>query len=551
MRTMLRSRYFRILRFFGGVILSIIWWNLILPRLGLRWLSARNQARRFKRIAVDFRSLAIRMGGVMIKVGQFLSARLDVLPREITDELTGLQDEVRPETFADIRGVVESEFNMALGEHYAFFEEHPMASASIGQVHRARLHDKDGVEQPGVVVKVQRPHIEEIVGVDLAALRVVSRWVDRYPPVRKRVSVPALMEEFSASLMEEIDYLQEGKNAEIFAENFKNDPRVNVPKVFWGHTTRRVLTLQDVQAIKISDGAALDAAGLDRKQVAARLFGTYLKQIFEDRFFHADPHPGNLFILPQPESGAGEWNLVFVDFGMVGRLPETLLSGLREALIALGTQDAGRLVRSYQQLRVLLPGADIEAIEKASAAAFSRFWGRTAPELAGMGRQEIAAFAEEFGEVLYEMPFQIPENFILLGRCVSILSGICSGLDPDFNIWNQIAPYAQKLVESDRGGPMEFVVRELTDTLRVVVGLPRRSESLLNRLEQGRLMVQTPDLKIQAGRLELALRRLTAALVFAAVFIGAVQLFLAGAVQLAGLAGGGALIVFLWMILMR
>ena len=538
---MLRSRYLRILWFFGGVLLQVLFWEIFLPAMGLRRLAVRNRARRLRNIAASFRAMAIQMGGVMIKVGQFLSARLDVLPPEITDELANLQDEVRPERIEDIRRVIEDEFGEALETRFEWFDPEPLAAASIGQVHNARLRAGEGVPCSGVVVKVQRPGIDQIVAVDLAALRVVGRWVQWYEPVRKRAHVPGLLEEFSHSLYEEIDYLLEGKHAETFAGNFAGDAGVCVPRVIWSHTTRRVLTLEDVRAIKITDYEAIEAAGLSRKEVAERLFATYLKQIFEDRFFHADPHPGNLFVSPPSQETEEPWKLIFVDFGMVGHLTETTLTGLREVLIAIGTQDAGRLVRAYQQLHILLPGADLELIEKASAEAFSRFWGRTAPELAGMAREEILEFAREFRDVLYEMPFQVPENFILLGRCVSILSGICSGLDPDFNIWEQITPYAQKLVESDRGSGLSFLAAEVTDTLRILVGLPRRGDSLLNRIEQGKLTVQTPELRESIRGVEKSIRRLSWVVLFAAFFLGGIQLYLNGEVNLALVSGGGAL----------
>ena len=548
---MLRSRYRRILWFFGRMLIGLIFWDIVLPKLGLRRLAARQRPQRYRRIATSFRAMAIQMGGVMIKVGQFLSARLDVLPHEITDELSGLQDEVRPEKVEDILKVIEREFGRPVGELYDGFDEVPLAAASIGQVHLARLKASDCADCPPVVVKVQRPGIEHIVNVDLEALRVVSRWVYQFPPLRRRVDMPRLMEEFSASLYEEIDYLLEGKHAETFAENFARDEGVLVPRVYWSHTTRRVLTLQDVRAIKITDGAAIEAAGISRKAVAERLFGTYFKQILEDRFFHADPHPGNLFVQPGPEDDPAGWKLVFIDFGMVGHLSNATLAGLREALIAIGTQDAARLIRSYQQLHVLLPGADVELIERASAEAFSRFWGRTVPELSGLGREEIVDFAREFGDLLYEMPFQVPENFILLGRCVSILSGICSGLDPDFNFWSQIVPYAQKLIDIERGGPLEFLVREMTDTLRVAAGLPRRGENLLTRIEQGKLAVQTPDIKSGIDHLDRTGRQISTAVVFAAFLVTGTQLYLSGEIIPAVVAGGAALISLVVLLLRR
>ena len=195
-----------------------------------------------------------------------------------------------------------------------------------------------------VVVKVLRPNIEQIIKTDLAALRTVGAWLHRYRPIRKRANVPALLSEFNRVLHEEIDYLSEGRNAEKFAINFKDYPGVLVPKVYWSHTTRRVLTLENVLAIKITDYEGISATGLDRKRVTSRLLDTYLKQIFEDGFFHADPHPGNLFVQPineqsELESKACGWQLTFVDFGMAGQVPNNLRLGLRELLIGVGTQD--------------------------------------------------------------------------------------------------------------------------------------------------------------------------------------------------------------------
>ncbi|HMN62734.1 MAG TPA: AarF/UbiB family protein, partial [Anaerolinea sp.] len=187
---MLRSRYRRILWFFGRMLIGLIFWDIVLPKLGLRRLAARQRPQRYRRIATSFRAMAIQMGGVMIKVGQFLSARLDVLPHEITDELSGLQDEVRPEKVEDILKVIEREFGRPVGELYDGFDEVPLAAASIGQVHLARLKASDCADCPPVVVKVQRPGIEHIVNVDLEALRVVSRWVYQYPPLRRRVGMP-------------------------------------------------------------------------------------------------------------------------------------------------------------------------------------------------------------------------------------------------------------------------------------------------------------------------------------------------------------------------
>jgi predicted unusual protein kinase regulating ubiquinone biosynthesis (AarF/ABC1/UbiB family) len=238
---MIKSPYRQILRFFWRVIFGFVWWDVILPKAGLRGVSRHTRAERMRKAAVAFRALAIRMGGVLIKVGQFLSARLDVLPREITGELSGLLDEVGAESLEDIRGVIEAEFGVPLRQRFDDFSPTPMASASIGQVHRARLcRSAEGVDPgPAVVVKVQRPHIHEIVDADLAAIRVAGGWLTSFAFVRKHVNVRGLIEEFSRTLYEVIDYLHEGMNAERFAENFKDRPEVRVPNVVWSHTSRR------------------------------------------------------------------------------------------------------------------------------------------------------------------------------------------------------------------------------------------------------------------------------------------------------------------------
>jgi predicted unusual protein kinase regulating ubiquinone biosynthesis (AarF/ABC1/UbiB family) len=525
---MYRARRRRITRFFLRMMISLIWWEVVLPRVGLGGLARVTRPERLRRAAAAFRALAVRMGGVLIKVGQFLSARLDVLPAQITRELAGLQDEVGAEHFSDIRGVIEAEFGVPLERKFTEFSPVPMASASIGQVHYARLCDTspEGEPCPRVVVKVQRPRIQEIVEADLAAIRSVGGWASRFAVVRKRANVPALIEEFSRTLREETDYVHEGRNAERFAAAFAGKPEVLVPSVVWTHTTRRVLTLQDVGAIKITDYPAIQAAGISRSAVATRLLDTYLKQVFEDGFFHADPHPGNLFVLPSPSGG--RWRLVFVDFGMTGTLAPDTFSALRDLLVSVGTRDAARLVEAFRKLGFLLPGADLALIEKASRAVFDRIWGKTTREMLAMGEEEMREMARQFGDLLYEMPFQIPEDLILLGRCVSILAGIATGLDPDFRVWDGLAPYARRLVEKETGGGLKLVLAEAGRILRSLVGLPQRVEGAARRLEEGRVEVHSPEIRQQTVRLETAVRKLGGAVVFSAVLLAGTALYLTG-----------------------
>ena len=569
----LRQRYRRIVFFFARVLISLIFWDLLLSNLGFRSRAQRNRHKRLERFAAQFRQLAIDMGGVLIKVGQFLSARVDVLPDEITDELAGLQDEVPPEEFSDILRVLETEFNSPLNELYLEFNETPVAAASLGQVHQAKLNfdepatnnntpQKDN-RPANVVVKIQRPDIENIIATDLAAIRTVGKWLDRYKPISKRANISALIQEFSLTLYEEVDYLAEGKNAEVFGSNFRHRPGVRVPAVVWSHTTRRVLTLEDVTAIKITDYESITTSGLDLAEVADRLFQTYLQQIFEDGFFHADPHPGNLFVSPQPippwgrstdyqdSHNTSDWQLAFVDFGMVGRVPPNLRDGMREMAIAVGTRDAARMVKSFQIMDVLLPSANLELIEQAEAKMFEQFWGKSMTELKEISHEEMRDAMLEFRELMYDMPFQIPQDMILLGRCVAILSGMCTGLNPQFNLWEGLEPFAQRLIREEAGPTLDIWLDELKNIGGTLLGYPRRIDNLLVKMEKGEMAVQTPQLEAPINRLQRAVTRLTGGLIFAAMLVGGIQVYLAGDAILGGALLFGSGIVLLWVLFYR
>ncbi len=556
---MIRDRYRRIVIFFARVILNFIFWDLLLARIGFRGWARRTRPARMQHIAVAYRKLAIDMGGVMIKVGQFLSARVDVLPIEITDELTDLQDEVPPADFEGIRRVAEAELAGPLEEIFASFEQTPLAAASLGQVHQAQLHvegnppiqDEHGNPVLDVVVKVQRPGIEEIISTDLAALRTVGNWLKRYRPISRRANVPALLDEFTRTLYEEVDYLAEGRNAETFATNFSDQPDIRVPKVDWTHTTQRVLTLENVWSIKITDYEAITAAGIDRSEVAVRLLDTYLQQIFEDGFFHADPHPGNLFVRPLPvstnETPSCSWQLTFVDFGMVGRVPTQIKDGLREMLIGVGTQDAHRVVQSYQTLGILLPGADLDALEKAESKIFERFWGKNMTELIRIDPAEVHDLMIEFRELIYTLPFQVPQDIIFLARTVSILSGMCTGLEPNFNLFDQLVPYAQKLISEEVRGGAEALLAEARNLVRALVSMPLKMETMLGKMGRGDIAVQTPEVSRQVKRLEGTMHQVSRSIVFAALFLGGIQLYLAHIHPLAEILLGISILGFLWV----
>ncbi|MFE6996126.1 ABC1 kinase family protein [Microbacterium sp. NPDC057659] len=520
-----RRRYRRILAFASRVLVQVWWYELVLPRIGFSGTADRTREKRMLRIARRFRDLAIDLGGLMIKVGQFLSSRLDVLPPEVTQELAGLQDEVPAVPFPDIRTLAEAELGTTLALAYERFDETPVAAASLGQVHRARLSPAAAADAgfADVVVKVQRPGIDGIIDTDLAALRKVGGWLRRIRIVRERVDAPALVEEFARTSLEEVDYLHEAANGERFAADFDGDPRVAAPAVAWERTTRRVLTLADVTAIKINDTDALRAAGIDPAEVARVFADVMFDQFFTHGFFHADPHPGNIFVTPLQGEGP-DWRLTFVDFGMMGEVPPGIRDGLRALVIAVAARDGKKLVAAAQDMGVLLPSAQNVELERALTTLFSRFGGMGFAELRDVDPQELQGFAVEFGEVMRTMPFQLPEGLLMLFRAVSLTSGMCSGLDPAFNVWDAVEPYAKRLLREESGNVATDFAKQTLENAAVLWRMPARIDSAITRLEQGSLTFDLSRLERRMARLEVLIRRAVGGVLFAGLLIGGILL---------------------------
>jgi predicted unusual protein kinase regulating ubiquinone biosynthesis (AarF/ABC1/UbiB family) len=466
---------------------------------------------------------------------------VDVLPVEITEELKSLQDEVPPADNQQVMGLLREQLG-DIARRFEYIETEPLAAASLGQVYRARLKPDRGQSGPGerVVIKVQRPQIERLVRTDLAALRVVARWLMRYKPIRKRANIPALLEEFSRTLWEELDYNAEADNAEHFARIHADNPHIYIPRVYRQHSTRCVVVLEDVEALKIADMEAIIAAGVDPKDVAELLLEAYFKQVFEAEFFHADPHPGNLFVRPLalPVTPVGEvgvtqtrmFQLVFVDFGMAIQVPKEVGENLRKVLFGVTQRDAYQLMEAAQALGFFLPGADLDRIGEAMEMVLNQIWGRNLLDLTQPDPREIEAIGREFRDVLFEFPFQIPQDIIYLGRALGMISGLVSQLDPHINPWRQVERYGQQLLRGrtlaqlrDRGlvGLLEF--------LRPYIETPARVQRLIEEAEKGRLRVQLKsdrEAVRQQERLEKRIGQLGWSIVSAAGILSATLVFL-------------------------
>lgn len=502
-----RRRYRRILWFFARIIGHLIVLDILLGRLP--FLGQRIQASRPLRLrgmARRFRALAVDMGGVLIKLGQFLSARVDILPADITEELSGLQDEVPAVPFSAIVTVLDQE----LGDWQSYFidlEQKPLAAASLGQAHRARLRleptsamTDDAPLLPtigNVVVKVQRPGIDEVVRTDLAALRVVAQWVMRYKPIRRRANVPALMEEFARTLWDELDYRAEAANAERFAQIFAGEVDIAVPKVYRAYSTGRVLTLENVEGIRIDDVAAMGTLGISPTAVAERLLDVYFTQVFQEGFFHADPHPGNIFVRPRPRpvdapaDTPTPFQITFIDFGMMGNIQAYMGENLRRILLAVTKRDTRTLTQIYQDMGFFLPGADLDRITEAQDAVLGRIWGRSLQDLARPSPQEIKELGSEFKDLLRSFPFQVPQDFIYLGRAVGMLSGLTSQLHPDVNLWTQMEKYAFEIVGTQQLNP--FDPKLLLAEVRSLLQVPGQLRQLIGLAAAGKLQINTVE----------------------------------------------------------
>jgi predicted unusual protein kinase regulating ubiquinone biosynthesis (AarF/ABC1/UbiB family) len=522
----LKARYRRILRFASLALAELWWFELFLPQIGLAKLGARGRIRRLKRLARKFHDLAADLGGLMVKVGQFLSARLDVLPESVTKELEGLQDEVAPEPFDKIISLIESELGMSASVAFGSINPEPIAAASLGQAYRAKLSDGLAADlgYEDVIVKVLRPGIEEIVEVDLKALRKIGGWLSRVKLVSRRTDAPALVEEFATTTLEEIDYLHEAQNLERFAANFAGDARVGTPDIIWERSARRVLTLSDVSAIKISDVDALIAAGLNPNAVAAELARVTFEQFFVTGFFHADPHPGNIFVKPMPAESEIDFTLTFIDFGMMGEINEDLRNNLQRFLFAVASRDARGWVAACERLGVLLPSADTVILERAISELFDRFGGVGVGDLVQTDPRELREFAIRFSEILRTLPFQLPNDFLFLIRALSLISGVASTLNREFNIWDAIDPFARSLLNGAGSGIAKNLGKEFLSFATTVGRLPGRVDDLISRFDAGQVIIRNPELETRIRVLDSSVRRGTSALLFTGLLIGGLMI---------------------------
>nr|MDJ0676097.1 AarF/ABC1/UbiB kinase family protein [Calothrix sp. MO_167.B42] len=457
-------------------------WSFVLTLMLKLWLNKKSwsysggvtedkRAARRKQQAVWIRNTLLDLGPTFIKVGQLFSTRADIFPSEYVEELAKLQDKVPAFSYEQVEAIVEKELNRKIPQLFHNFEPVPLAAASLGQVHKATLHTGEAV-----VVKVQRPGLKKLFEIDLQILKGIAYYFQRHPEWGRGRDWLGIYEECCRILWEEIDYLKEGRNADTFRRNFRNEDWVKVPRVYWRYASTKVLTLEYVPGIKISQYAALEAAGLDRQVLANLGAKAYLQQLLNNGFFHADPHPGNIAVSPE---GA----LIFYDFGMMGQIKSNIREGLMETLFGVAQKDAERVVNSLVNLGALAPTEDMGPVRRSVQYMLDNFMDKP------FEAQSVAAISDDLYEIAYNQPFRFPATFTFVMRAFSTLEGVGKGLDPEFNFMEVAKPYAMQLMsnmnDSQRSTFLNELSRQAVQVSNTALGLPRRLEDTLDRLERG------------------------------------------------------------------
>ncbi|WP_263970913.1 ABC1 kinase family protein [Leptolyngbya sp. NIES-2104] len=534
-----REKYSRNRRFFDI-------WSFVLKLMGSRWLynkswsykggiSDAKKAARRKSLAIWIRETLLDLGPTFIKIGQLFSTRADLFAIEFVEELTKLQDRVPAFSYEQVAHIIEQDLGKSIEELYRSFDPIPLAAASLGQVHRAQLHSGEEV-----VVKVQRPALKQLFEIDLQILKGITRYFQNHPEWGKGRDWIGIYEECCKILWEEIDYLNEGRNADTFRRNFRGFDWVHVPRVYWRYASPRVLTLEYMPGIKISHYEALEAAGLDRKLLAQLGARAYLHQLLDDGFFHADPHPGNIAVSPD---GA----LIFYDFGMMGQIKPITRDRLLDTFFGIAQKDGDRVVRSLIDLGALAPTDDIGPVRRSVQFMLDHFMDKPFED------QSVNAISDDLYEIAYDQPFRFPATFTFVMRAFSTLEGVGKGLDPEFNFMEVAKPFAMQLMtngNSPDGGLLNELSRQAAQVSSTAFGLPRRIEDTLDKLERGDLRVRVRSTetdrilrKMSGVNMGTNYTLLTCAFTVSATILLVNQLFwVAGIVAIAAVVSGVALI---------
>ena len=452
------------------------------------------------------RQVLEQLGPTYIKFGQILSVRQDLIPIKYANEFAKLQDSVTPFDFGDVSLLIHKELDETIEDLFLEFEREPIAAASIGQVHRAKLHD--GTD---VVVKVQRPGIKKVIETDIDIMYSLAEFAGEHIHDAKLYRPTEVVDEFSRSIHAELDYTQEARNADRFSTNFKGDPHIYIPKVYWDFCSERVLTLEYIEGTKSSDFEKIEELGFNRYEIATYGAKAFMKQIYEDGFFHADMHPGNVIIMD-------DGKIALIDFGMVGHISDDMRNLLIDGLIASSKGDIEVLIEILRDFDAISEDVYLPALKADLEYLLDKYYGRSLKQL------DASTMMVEMIGVLRKHQAKVPASFALLSKGMMTISGFGSLMVPDFNATILAEPYAKKLM-TKRMRPKSIVsgaFKDVWNFARMAHKFPSQVTHILDSAEKGYLNVKFEHHGLDriVSEFDAASNRLSFSLIIAALIVG-------------------------------
>lgn len=456
------------------------------------------------------------LGPTFVKLGQITSTRRDLVPEEIALELEKLQDDVQSLPFETIREIVERELGGTIEELFQSFNHEPLAAASIGQVHVAIL--PTGEE---VAVKVQRPAIKQAVETDLEILQEFARFLEERTEWAKTYQIKEMIQEFASSLRVELDYKIEGQNGERIAKQFQDDPNIHTPKIYWAFSTKKVLTMEMIHGIKVNDMHRLDEEGYDRKLIAQRIVDAMFFQVLEKGFFHGDPHPGNIYILPNNA-------ICFMDFGMVGRIDDESKIHFASLIIQLQQGNSKGMIKTFTDMGILPEETDLPKLDRDLNDLQEKYYDVMLTDIS-LGGAMIELF-----EVAYGHKIRIPSEITILAKMILTLEGVIEELDPTFSIMKAVEPFGEKLIH-ERFNVKRILKsswQDIVENVEILAGFPKDLKAVTSTLRKGkvRLDINVEQLQTILIRLDKISNRLSFSIILLAFSILMVGLIIGAAI---------------------
>jgi len=468
-------------------------------------------------IGSKLRDTLQQLGPTFIKLGQIASSRNDLIPKEITDELEKLQDDVFPIPYEKIEATLEEELHAPIHVLFAHFNIEPIATASIGQVHIATLHTGEEV-----AVKIQRPSIETTMQTDLEILHDFSKFLEDHFAWARAYQIRDMVDEFAFSLKNELDYMNEGRNAEKIAKQLADNEAVHVPIIYWQYTTKKVLTMEMIHGIKVNNYDKLEAHDYDKRKIAKTITDAMFEQIFIDGFFHGDPHPGNIYILPMNR-------VVFLDFGMVGQLTEEMRYHFTSLVINLQLGNAKGIVKTFGKLGMMTNETDRSSLLRDVEYLIAKYYDIPMKQI------KLGAVIKEVFDIAYEHELQLPNEISILGKTIITIEKIISGLDPTFSIMSAVEPFGKRLIQ-ERMQP-SFIAKktweQVMDNAEILSELPQDVKDVATTLKKGKLRfdINVSDLPFFMRRLDKISNRLSFSIILLSFCILMVGLIVGAAIS--------------------